>query len=165
MAPKKLRPALLGGLVTGILSALPVVGLCCCLWILGGGVLAAYLMQQEYPEPITAGDGAAVGVLAGAFGAVIWQLIAVPINLATGTLSSSMMQRALENARDVPPEARQFLEAITSPAGSIVWFSVVFVLILIVCMMLATLGGLLGAVIFRREKPPAPGPIDQPARP
>jgi len=44
-----LQAPLLGGLFIGILSALPVVswGNCCCLWIIGGGVLAAYLDQQR----------------------------------------------------------------------------------------------------------------------
>ena len=55
MTPAKLQPALLGGLTIGVLSALPVINLanCCCAWILFGGALAAYLMQQSHPEPIT----------------------------------------------------------------------------------------------------------------
>jgi len=46
-------PALLGGLFIGVLSALPVVQICncCCLWIIGGGLLAAYLQQQNQPVP------------------------------------------------------------------------------------------------------------------
>ena len=39
-----LQAPLLGGLFIGILSALPVIswGNCCCLWVVSGGVLAAY---------------------------------------------------------------------------------------------------------------------------
>ena len=46
-----MMPALLGGLFIGVLSALPIVGICncCCLWIVGGGVLAAYLAAAESP--------------------------------------------------------------------------------------------------------------------
>ena len=68
MGPAKLQPALLGGIVMGVLSVLPFVNLvnaCCCGWVLFGGALAAYLMQQNHPAPITAGDGAIVGLLAG----------------------------------------------------------------------------------------------------
>ena len=64
MAPAKTQPALLGGLALGVLSALPVINLanCCgCAWVLFGGALAAYLMQQNHPEPIHIGDGAIVG--------------------------------------------------------------------------------------------------------
>ena len=48
-------PALLGGLFIGVLSALPVVQICncCCLWIIGGGLLAAYLQQQNQPVSLT----------------------------------------------------------------------------------------------------------------
>ena len=66
-APPRLQPALLGGLFIGVLSALPIIniGNCCCLWVLGGGALAAYLMQQNHPYPITVADGALVGLMAG----------------------------------------------------------------------------------------------------
>ena len=52
----------------GVLSALPLVAagnLCCCLWVVSGGVVAAYLLQQNQSAPITPGDGALVGLLAG----------------------------------------------------------------------------------------------------
>ncbi len=61
MSPNKLRPAVLGGLLMGVLSALPVIqigNVCCCLWVILGGVLAAYVMQQGHPYPITIADGA-----------------------------------------------------------------------------------------------------------
>ena len=62
-AAPKLQPALYGGLFIGVLSALPIIniGNCCCLWVIGGGVLATYLMQQNHPYPIAAADGALVG--------------------------------------------------------------------------------------------------------
>jgi len=56
-----------------VLSALPIVGAanaCCCLWVVSGGLLAAYLLQQDRQQPITAGDGAIVGLLAGISGAI-----------------------------------------------------------------------------------------------
>ena len=74
MPPAKLQPALLGGVTIGVLSALPVINLanCCCAWILFGGALSAYLMQQNHPEPIQVGDGAIAGLLAGVMGAFVW---------------------------------------------------------------------------------------------
>jgi len=41
----KLKPAVLGGLVVGILSAIPFVNYCCCLWAIGGGLLAGMLYK------------------------------------------------------------------------------------------------------------------------
>jgi hypothetical protein len=43
-------PALLGGLFIGVLSSLPYIkggNVCCCLWVISGGMLAAWLMQQN----------------------------------------------------------------------------------------------------------------------
>ena len=57
----------------GVLSALPLINagnVCCCLWVVSGGVVAAYVLQQNQTAPITPGDGALVGLLAGLIGAV-----------------------------------------------------------------------------------------------
>ena len=88
MTPSKTQPALLGGLAIGVLSALPVINLanCCCAWILFGGALAAYLTQQNHPEPIGAGDGAAAGLMAGAVGAFVWAAISLTIHTALAIL-------------------------------------------------------------------------------
>ena len=50
----------------GVLSALPIIAagnLCCCLWVVSGGAIAAYLLQQSQATPIEPGDGALVGLL------------------------------------------------------------------------------------------------------
>jgi hypothetical protein len=78
------QPALIGGLVGGVLSALPLVSggnLCCCLWVVSGGVVAAYLLQQNQTAPIVASDGALVGLLAGVVGAFVYLVVSIPINL------------------------------------------------------------------------------------
>ena len=68
MSAPKMMPALLGGLFIGVLSSLPYIkggNVCCCLWVISGGVLAAWLMQQNTPRPVTVGEGALVGLLLG----------------------------------------------------------------------------------------------------
>ena len=60
MQASKLQPAILGGVLIGVLSALPIVSagnLCCCLWVVLGGVVAAYLLQQNQSTPLNVGDG------------------------------------------------------------------------------------------------------------
>jgi len=55
------QPAFIGGLVMGVLSALPLVSagnICCCLWVVTGGLVAAYLLQQNQAMPISPADGA-----------------------------------------------------------------------------------------------------------
>jgi len=56
----RLQPALYGGLLIGVLSALPFVSAgncCCCLWVVAGGMLAVYLRQQNSPFAITSAEG------------------------------------------------------------------------------------------------------------
>lgn len=161
MTPSKTQPALLGGLAIGVLSALPVVNLanCCCAWILFGGGLAAYLMQQNHPEPITAADGAVGGLLAGLVGACVWLVISIPLNLAVAPFEVGMLERALETAREMPPEARAFLERLTE--GPVVGIGMLFGFVVMVCVssVFGMLGGLVGALVFRKSAPPAPPPI------
>src|SRR5918996_1366209 len=104
----KLQPALYGGLFIGVLSALPFVNIanCCCLWVIGGGVLATYLMQQNFPYPITAADGALVGLLAGVFGGIIGAVLSIPIDLMMGPVQQRMTERMLANP-DLPAEMRR----------------------------------------------------------
>src|SRR5438477_7737459 len=78
-----LQPALIGGAVMGALSALPIIaaGNCCCLWLVSGGAVAAYVLQQNQETSITPGDGALAGLLAGLVGAVVYLVLSVPITL------------------------------------------------------------------------------------
>ncbi len=161
MAPAKLQPALLGGVFIGVLSALPVINLanCCCAWILFGGALAAYLMQQNHPEPILISDGAIVGLLAGLIGAFVAALISIPIGLAMGPLQAGIAQDMLNNP-ELPPEFRRLLEQFGAGPVIGVGFFVFFFLSLVVTSVFAMLGGLFGALMFRKNPPPvAPPPI------
>ena len=50
----------------GVLSALPIVAVgnfCCCLWVVCGGAVAAYVLQQNQQMPVTPGDAALAGLL------------------------------------------------------------------------------------------------------
>jgi len=167
-----LQPALLGGVALGVLSALPVINLanCCCAWVLFGGGLSAYLLQQQRPGPISAGDGALVGLTAGAIGAVVWTLVSIPLNAALIPFQADLLERTLSTANDMPPEARAFLESLQSAqvmgAAAIVGFFIK----LFACSAFAMLGGLFGALIFRKSVPPPPpappgSPYAPPAHP
>src|SRR2546423_15111794 len=74
----KMKAALIGGVVAGVLSVIPVVSTCCFLWALGGGFLAVFIYLKGAPGPMAPGDGAKLGVRAGVAGAFIYLIIAVP---------------------------------------------------------------------------------------
>lgn len=163
MSPARLQPALLGGVVIGVLSALPIINIanCCCAWILFGGALAAYLMQQNHPEPISAGDGAIVGLMAGVAGAFVWLLLSIPINIVMAPLQSQLSQRMLRNASDMAPELRQFLESM-SGGPTLLGQIAGFFFMLVVGSLFGLLGGLFGALMFRKKPAPVIPPIPPP---
>ena len=162
MAPAKFQPALVGGVAIGVLSALPVINLanCCCAWILFGGALAAYLMQQNHPEPIMIGDGAIVGLLSGVVGSFVWVLASIPIGFAMAPFQSRMAGEALRSASDLPPELRALLEQLSGAPTIGIGLLIGFFVMLVVCTLFGMLGGLFGALMFRRSQPPiVPPPI------
>jgi ABC-type phosphate transport system permease subunit len=160
MQPAKLQPALLGGVTIGVLSALPVINLanCCCAWILFGGGLAAYLMQQNHPEPINVGDGAIVGLLAGITGAFVWLVVSVPIGLFMAPFQSEMTERAIRDAAQAAPELRTMLENFAGAPAIGLGLVLGFFVMLCISTLFGMLGGLFGALMFRKSPPPVQPP-------
>jgi hypothetical protein len=160
----KHQPALLGGLFIGVLSSLPFVNIanCCCLWVLGGGMLVVYLQQQNTPMPVQTSDAAVGGLIAGAVGGLIVCLV----NMVFMSAASPMM---LENMRSqmsqsqMPPQAQQFIERMFTGQGLTL---IMFVLVLPLFSVFGLLGSLLGLAFFRKKMPPqAPPPMQPPTQP
>ncbi len=142
----KIKPALLGGLIVGLLSAIPFVNYCCCIWGIGGGALATYLYIQNSATPVRPGDGAMMGGLAGIFGALIYLVIGIPLAylMAGGAQIAEQLAKAGVN---VP-----FSGALLIIFGGIVGA--------IALVILSVLGGLIAVPIFEKRKgdvlPPPP---------
>ena len=162
MQASKLQPAVLGGVLIGVLSALPIVSagnLCCCLWVLLGGAVAAYLLQQDQSTPLSVGDGAIVGMLAGLVGAAVVTVLTIPVLLMFGPLQAEYMARILDNP-EIPPEAKQALGNFMPSGGvSVMWLMFTLFFSLVVDAIFGTLGGMLGALFFKKNPPPVPPPM------
>ena len=155
----KLKPALIGGVVIGVLSVIPFVSaanLCCCLWAILGGLLATNLYVKNSPTPARPGDGAVLGVIAGAIGAVIYLVIGIPITIAMGPVMRNMFVSLMQNidARQAEMMRQQF-EAQGNAIVPLIIKSLIGAALLFV---FAILGGLLGVPIFEKRKgnPPPP---------
>lgn len=154
----RLQPALLGGVFIGVMSALPIVNIgncCCCLWVLAGGALAVYLRKQNSTIPITAAEGALVGLFAGVIGGVVWAVLNIPIQMFMGPIQAQWIGRlASAGNQDMPPELREMLDQMGS--GAALGAAGIFMSLLNIVMtsIFGMLGGLLGVAIFNRNSPP-----------
>lgn len=142
----KLKPALLGGLIVGVLSAIPFINYCCCIWSIGGGALAAFLYIKDSPVPVRMGDGAMVGGLAGVVGGIIYLILGLPIAIFFGMAA---MQDSLNRGGVDLPISGPILMIVAGIVGAVI------------LALLATLGGVIGVAIFEKRKgdglaPPPP---------
>ena len=78
----------LGATFSGVMSALPYISVanCCCLWLISGGVVTAYLMQQVQSQPLEIGQGGLWGALAGVVGAFVYAVVSLPIQILLAPL-------------------------------------------------------------------------------
>jgi hypothetical protein len=163
MRASKVQPALLGGLVIGVLSALPVIsmGNClCCAWVILGGMTATYLLQQAQSAPVEAVDGAIAGLLAGLFGAVVGSLVSIPIQMLMGPMNGDLLRRILDQGGgDMPGEMRSTIESLTRGGVGGALMLVGFVVSLFVNAIFGAIGGLLGTLIFKSSTPLMPPPV------
>ena len=159
----KLKPALIGGIVIGVLSVIPFVSaanLCCCIWAILGGLLATYLYVKNSPTPATAGDGAVLGVIAGAIGAVIYVVIGIPIALAMGPTMRNMIVSLMQNID--PRQAELMRQQFEAQGNAVAPLIIQALVIAALIFVFAILGGLLGVPIFEKRKgtPPPPPPFN-----
>jgi hypothetical protein len=133
----KLKPALLGGLIVGVLSAIPLVQYCCCIWAIGGGALAAFLYIKSSTVPVRTGDGATVGALAGVIGGIIYLILGLPIAIFFGMAA---MEEQLTRS------------GVSLPFSGVVLIIVAGIIGAIILAILATLGGVIGVAIFEKRK-------------
>jgi len=177
-----LKPALIGGVALGILSAMPGLNICncvCCAWVIGGGILTAYLYVKDSQIPVTMGRGAGAGLAAGAIGAIVCGLFSIPIQLfSLGGNQAMVMERFQEMMAknpDFPEELRQSVETFLSNGDLVTAIAVLsFFGNLVFFSLFAMLGGAIGVAIFEKRKkgdfqqyinPPQPPAGMQPPQP
>lgn len=166
----KLRAAIIGGIVIGLLSAIPYLRLgnvICCMWIVMGGALACYLYIKKSTTPVNVGEGALLGAIAGAIGWAVEIIIGVPLMILTGypelrfivgllgrvnPQEAEKYQRNLEYAMGLP-FSEQFYYSV---------FSLQTLFSLLITIIFALVGGLVAVPLFEKRKtdetPPPPPP-------
>ena len=154
----KFKAALIGGGVFGVLAALPYINMinvvCCALYI-GGGVLAAYLYFKDQPpsEKAPYGDGALVGLIAGAIGGVVATVVNALV-LASGlgpdpAEAGAAFEQLDQAGIEIPDIVRDMMGAGGLSAAML---GTQLVMNVIVYGIFATLGGLVGVAIFHKKE-------------
>lgn|GEM_PF-302493 len=153
--PGKLVPGLIGGVVAGILSLfvdfLPsspfiIISFFCILWAIIGGALASRLYINRSLIPVRQGEGAVVGVVAGAFAALIY--LALDTTIAYSIHGDTI--ETVSRAQGQNLSAGAFF-AFTGIAGAVTIFG------------FSVIGGIIGVAMFEKRKgyqmsvPPPPG--------
>jgi hypothetical protein len=160
-------PALIGGLLTGVLSLVPVVQLanCCfCGWALVGGAVAAKMLIDRTPRPLRSAEGAKIGLLAGAIAAGVYLLLSLPLSLSgfMENLQMEMLNRLAEVSNDpnLQDLFRRMIEESANRTAAERIFSSLIVIIPISVLLggFSVLGGLLGVALFEKRQSPPPAP-------
>jgi hypothetical protein len=146
----------------GVLSALPIVAfgnVCCCLWVISGGVVAAYALQQRQSTPIDPGDGVLVGLLAGLIGTVVYLVVSIPLSILIAPFEQAVIERLVQ-AGNLPPELRDYANRSIGLRAAAIAFD--FMIRLFLGAIFSTIGGVLGAVFFAKKQTEItpPGVID-----
>ena len=162
----KVKPAIIGGVLLGLLSAIPFVNwvnLCCCLWAIVGGLIASYMYVKNSATPANAGDGAIVGAMAGGIGAAIYVVIGIPLGIVTG---SAMRNILIDLMAKMDPRQAELVRTQMEAQGESIASAIIYGLIgAVLLIVFAVIGGLIGIPLFEKRKgggpvpppPPAPG--------
>jgi hypothetical protein len=163
-----LKPALIGGVLLGILSALPLItyfNCVCCAWVLLGSIVAAHLYVKDSSVPVTLGRGVALGLLTGLIGTIVCALFSIPLFLMTSRGGSSVMEelkQAIEQVPNIPRETRVAIESLAAQNNiAAIFYIIGFVFMLVVNCIVAMIGGAIGVAIFEKRKSGG-GPSDTP---
>jgi hypothetical protein len=147
------KPAAIGGILLGVLSSVPPLNCACCIWMLGGGFLAAYLYVKESSVVVTLGQGVLLGFIAGVIGTIIGELIQIILF----PLSAEQIRQIMEQIPGFTEENRKSVEELLSREGFIsILFVMNIAISLVINCLLAMLGGALGVALFEKRKPQDP---------
>ncbi len=164
--PGMFVPALIGGAVAGILSGIPFVNCLCCLWIIGGAMIATYFFVKDSKVSLSLGDGAIVGVFTGIIAAVVSFIISIPLQPLSNRLAQDWIDRLSEQYEEMPYGLESFFKG-GGFEESFLWSMIFFVISAFVFAALGALGGIIGMSLFGKRFFPSSskGAVDVPKDP
>ena len=152
--PDKLKPALLGGTLIGIVSAVPFlswINCFCCAGIIFGGIVAVHFYNKNLVgHELTSSDGVTLGLMAGASGALISTILT---SMLMGGVKHQINE-ILERYSEMPPELEDALIRIQNMGGEMFFIIIGLVFSLIIYSIFGIIGGLIAVSIYKRKRIP-----------
>lgn len=150
--PDKLSPALIGGAVIGIISAIPIINFIncfCCAGVIIGGIIAVRQYHKNLRGlELTSAEGVTIGLMAGASGALISTIIT---SMITGGIKHQI-DKILEYSSEMPPEVEDALLRIQEMGGELFFVIIGLVFSLIIYSIFGIIGGLIGVSIVKKKQ-------------
>ena len=150
--PEYFVPALIGGALMGVISAIPFINCLCCLWAVAGAIFSFYLLNQKTTFPLKSSDGLLVGALAGICGGLINALLGIPLSPVYIRIGQRYINSVSRFMKELPPGWEELLQTnyqgfdLPSVLLSLLFSSLFFA-------FFGAIGGLIGYSLFKKEPP------------
>lgn len=151
--------AALAGVGAALLSSLPFLALGSIVWMAVAGAISVSLYQRRVPTAIVRpGMGMRIGALAGVFAFAVTAIMSTVLFATEGTQLRDMMEEQMRTSIARSPDLRsqqimeQLIAKLATPEGMATFFLWVLVLIAIVFILFAAVGGALGASMSTRRR-------------
>jgi len=161
--PDKLIPAIYGGIIMGVISAVPflnILNCLCCAGIMLGGFSAVLFYKNNFtPDtpPYTSGDCLAVGALSGVFGAIVGTALSMMFLKLFGNIVGEFLVGWLRQL-NLPDEALHAVEESLRESATMIIMVIRFFSSLAIDVIFGLLGGLIGYSVFKPKLPIMPPP-------
>jgi len=169
-SPDLLRPTLMAGLLFGFLGGLPLLKLlncACCALVVACGFFASYLYSGECRRQgaeFRPGTGALLGLVAGAFYALMNTLIETVTTLTIGDFFLTRFSQWIRTLPNIQPEVLEQLDRAVEQSGTFSLSGLILGLLFSVAIasVFSTAGGLIGGAVFKVDRPAPPPPPPPP---
>jgi len=161
MSPR-VKGVLAGGIVGGLLSAIPLLnwGNClCCLWVILGGALAALVHVKTSGVGVSKGDGTITGVASALPMVALYVIIGLPLSILLGPVLLGIVGQFIDDPMVQQQLAAQWGATLVQ---TIVQYVINTIIFTVLAIGFGALGGLMGTAIFEDREPPSPLPMGGP---
>ncbi|MBN2250531.1 MAG: hypothetical protein JW724_00470 [Candidatus Altiarchaeota archaeon] len=136
---------LIVGIAAGLLSSIPIINcfnIFCCMWVLGGGALTAYLINKK--EKLDLKYGALAGALSGSVAGIVSVIIDALFRSFFTALGLGMGLGA--------GGMEDYLPGMGMAALGMFFYVIVWVLTVVIYTVFGAIGGLIAAVLLEEQK-------------